>query len=214
MLPGASTTNFPYLVRGSGPEVYIIDAPPPLGAELVGLEVPARVAPGELATITLRARNTGSMTWERDVVGVAPVEPRDHDSVLCNASSWTSCRRAASIAGTTKPGDVGIFTFAIRAPTEVGVVRECWNLHARAGDKDHWFSDPGQFGPKDDAICREIVIGADPPGDAGADALAMDGSDLTGGCGCRTQRARGDVTFFVLGAVAIAVGRARSRRRK
>lgn len=213
LLPGAPTPNFPYLVRGSGPEVYVIDAPPPLGAELVAYEGPTRVAPLALSTIAVRLRNTGSMTWEKGVVGIAPVQPRDHDSALCEPSSWSSCRRAATVAGTTKPGEVGVFTFAIRAPNDAGIVRECWNLHARAAGTDHWFSDAGQFGPNDESLCRDVVVAVGEASDAD-NAPAADG-DLTGSCGCRTQRTRGGFEVFALGAaVAVVIGRTRARRRK
>ncbi len=228
MVPGAPTPAFPYLVKGSGPEVYVIDAPPALGAELVAYEAPARVAPGELATITVRLKNRGSMTWQKGTVGIAPVEPRDHDSALCDPASWTSCKRAASVEAATAPGEVGTFRFTVRAPDEIGVVRECWSLHAVAGDAVHWFGDPGQWGPKDDELCRDLGVGVDPPpssdggapstdaGVAGNDATpALDDGDLTGGCACRTTTTRSGVGAPSLVAIFgfVLAGRRRARAR-
>ncbi|MBI2395889.1 MAG: phosphodiester glycosidase family protein [Deltaproteobacteria bacterium] len=201
LLPGAPTPAFPYLVRGSGPEVYVLDAPPPLGAELVAYEAPAQIAPGARATVTVRLRNRGSMAWESGKVGIAPVEPRDHDSVLCDPETWSSCRRAASVEATTKPGDVGVFRFTIRAPAEPGSVRECWSLHAAAASGDlHWSGDPGQWGPKDAELCRDVGVSVDAPSDGGIYGSRGADGDLTGACACRTRSERGALGGFALAA--------------
>ncbi len=214
LLPGAPTPSFPYLVRASGPEVYLIDAPPPLGGELVDYEGPVALSPGGAATITIRFKNRGSMTWEPGVVGLAPVEPRDHDSALCDALSWSSCKRAAWVEATTKPGEVGVFRFAIRAPATEGVVRECWALHARSpGGTEHWSGDLGQLGPDDKALCRDVIVSAD-----AADAGVSDGSkanadnadEVVGSCACRmSHRAAGNGLALIAAGALLLLRRRR-----
>ncbi len=172
VLRGADWSNRPFLAKGSGASIYLIDAPPPLWAELVSDDVPAKLAPGATASVTFTFKNRGSLKWDRDVELAST--PRDLDSTVCDPS-WPSCQRAAKLTAAT-PGEEGKATFLLEAPPSEGTITACFGLVRGT----HWFSDVGQNGPADDAICKtiQIVVGAKvPPMNGGTGGGA--GSNMT-----------------------------------
>lgn len=180
-LEGADVLATPFLARGSGPAVYLIDAPPPLWAQLVSGALPAVLEIGRATAVTLRLRNRGSLTWNAGDVALAPT-PRDVASEVCDPS-WPSCERAVTVETSVAPGEEGDFTVRLRGPMEPGPVTVCFGLVVGT----HWFSDPGQLGPADDAVCRTIdVVGpATLPADSGEPgAIVSADGVLTGGCSC------------------------------
>lgn len=117
-LPGATLLDRPYLVRGSGPEVYVIDEPPPLWAELVDDDVPPALSPGAEQLVTVVFRNRGSMTWAAGAVLL--------DGVPVSAD--------------VPPGDRGTFQVTLRAPAAPAAeVTQCFQLTTSGG---HGFPDP------------------------------------------------------------------------
>jgi hypothetical protein len=203
---GAAWPSRPFLARGSGAKVYLLDAPPPLWAELVADDVPAQLAAGSTADVTFRFRNRGSLAWGAEV-SLAPT-PRDVDSALCDPS-WTSCTRAAAF-GEVLPGKEGAVSVRLRAPATVGDASICFGL-VRG---QRWFSDPGQNGPADDAICRTIqVLPAGTPVKPGGVKPVMGAPEdptpvARGGC---TQA--GGSTFGGMFGLLAALGALRGRRR-
>lgn len=199
-LPGADWTATPFLAKGTSAAVYLVDAPPPLWAELVDDDVPARMAPGASADITLRFRNRGSLTWRASQVQVA-VTPRDLHSAMCDPS-WPSCTRMASIPGETATGAQVEVHMRWTAPSEEGTITTCFGLVTGA----HWFSDPGANGPKDDELCRTIAITAAAAGsdfDGGTDSDAP--ADIQGGCSCRQSPMAPRVVPVLPGLLALAL---------
>ena len=91
-LHGATLPGRPFLVRPqNGPAVYLIDAPPPLWAEIVSDDVPAALDAGSVVSATFTFRNRGSLAWQPNEVMLAADSPRHQDSPLCDPGRWTSC---------------------------------------------------------------------------------------------------------------------------
>ncbi len=193
---GAALAGRPFLMRpAGGPAVYLVDAPPPLWAEPVSDDVPRTMRAGSVQAVTFTMRNRGSFTWTPDTVVLGADNPRHHDSPVCDPGRWLSCQRAATVSSVTAPGATGTFTVSLRAPDAPGTsVTACFGLAVG----EHWFGDPGQMGPGDDALCRTIAIDAVAAADAGvrgdAGAIAhgdagRDGSThptgVQGNCACR-----------------------------
>ncbi len=219
-LMGADMLGTPFLARGSGAAVYLIDAPPPLWATLVSDDVPAMMVVGSTAEVTFTFENRGSMTWRAGEVTLAPT-PRDTASTVCDPS-WTSCTRAVHVSADTAPGAQGSFHLRLRAPSTPGPVTACFGLVTGA----HWFSDSGQNGPADHAVCREIHVvsaavsdggGVFGTGDGGGVFGTADGGisgaptphALSGSCSV----ARGRTSSFAAWLLVAAIGTWLRRRR-
>jgi len=196
-LEGSELPIEPFLVRGSGPAVYVVDVPPPFRATLISVDAPTEMEAGNAATLTLRYRNDGTATWTPAATLLGTTEPRDRTSPFSGAD-WISSSRPAAVGNETAPGEEATVEVTLLAPEE-GVYEECFNLHE---DGVRWFSDQGQGGPADDELCITIDV-SEPPtteerdgdvephdgGDADADADASAGNTLNmggGGCGCGT----------------------------
>ncbi len=217
-LRGADVLDAPFLVRGAGPAVYLLDAAPALWAQLVSGELPAALEVGRSSEVTLRFRNRGSVAWNAGEVALAPT-PRDLASEVCDVS-WPSCERAVTVPTTVAPGAEGDFTVRLQGPMEPGPVTVCFGLVLGT----HWFSDAGQLGPADDELCRTLeVVAASPPADVGGTHAGGDPADgpiagvLTTGCSCRVARAGaggsggGTASFAAGGLIALLVARRRRR---
>ncbi len=118
--------------------------PPDWRAEFVSQTFPyARdpfvLAPGEEAPGYIELRNTGAATWQPGEVFLGTTQPRDVASPIA-ASDWVNDHRAATVDGTTRPGEVGRFSFSVRAPDGAGDYPQFFNL-VREGVA--WFSVPG-----------------------------------------------------------------------
>ena len=191
-------------------------------------DFPSELQASSSTLVTLHFTNRGNATWTPEEVALAPT-PRDVPSDVCDPS-WPSCTRAAPVSGTVAPGEEGEFSVLVQGPAEPGLVQVCFGL----AYGNHWFSDPGEMGPADDAICPtfDVVAGTSDAGtsdastsDAGtSDAgVSADGGGLpdevllTGGCSCRVARGAtappgAGAIFFVLGLVGV-LWRRRGRRR-
>lgn len=79
---------------------------------------------GEQAEVKIELKNTGNVTWKRDgannfVLGAD--QPRDHtNKLLLNPSNRLAKLRESEV----KPGEIGHFSFKIKAPKQVGPYRE------------------------------------------------------------------------------------------
>ena len=211
-LVGAPLLDAPFLARGSGPEVYLVDAAPPLWAELVTDNVPSVIASGRSTEVSFRFRNRGSHDWTPGEVMLAPT-PRDVASEVCDAG-WPSCTRAATVASPTAPGEEGVFTVRLAGPVDPGPLTVCFGLVL----DDHWFSDVGQNGPADDAICRTVEVVPAGEIDAGASdadgsVVPDDGRYLTSSCACRASGPAPASRSLALGLLVLGLVLARRRRR-
>src|SRR6267378_3203772 len=86
------------------------------------------LAPGSVASVTIRFRNAGLTSWERGGAGTQVDLGVRNDSVefakAGMAVGWLSDNRIATTAEPiVPPGAVGTFTFNVRAPTALGVYR-------------------------------------------------------------------------------------------
>ncbi len=118
--------------------------PPDWRAEFVSQSFPyARdpfvLAPGEEAPGYIEMRNTGGATWRPGEVFLGTTQPRDGASPIAG-SDWVSERRAATVDAVTAPGEVGRFSFSVRAPDAAGDYPQFFNL-VREGVA--WFGVPG-----------------------------------------------------------------------
>lgn len=222
-LEGAPWLAAPFLSKGTKADVYAIDAAPPLWAELVGDDVPARMTVGSAFDATLRLANRGSLAWT-DAVELVTTPPST-PSPLCDAASWASCTRVGTVASEVAPGAEGAIAVRLRAPDHVGPAQVCFGMVLGT----HAFSDLVQGGPADGAWCRTVEVVAagvagtpdeetpDVPGGAALPAPIGPGTvgeeaDAEKGIagGCATTEGQGAGAMLVL--LGLIAGRALRRR--
>ncbi len=133
---------------------------------------------GQSSTLWIDLENTGGLTWQPDETYLAPTAPRDTESPLYDAS-WPTPIRAATLTEPVAPGEIGRFTFEVRAPDETEIEQAFGLVHEGVT----WFADaPWGGGPVDDvAIVR--VVGVEAPPDPPTDPPAADGTGGSGGSG-------------------------------
>lgn len=81
------------------------------------------IGAGAVTTYSVRFRNTGTETWQRGVAGRQANLGVLDDSLAYSglAEGWLGPNRVATtVEATVAPGDVGTFTFKLRAPTANG----------------------------------------------------------------------------------------------
>ncbi len=85
------------------------------------------VAPGEEFELWVEFRNTGTIPWLKEevpgVVKLGTSRPRDRSSRFYHLS-WLSKNRLTLIDQGTPPGNIGRFTFKMKAPARPGTYRE------------------------------------------------------------------------------------------
>jgi glucose/arabinose dehydrogenase len=89
----------------------------------VGQDPWPTISAGSTTTYSLRFRNTGTEMWQRGVLGrqvnLGVVD--DSLAFIEMAAGWLSANRTATtVEATVAPGDVGTFTFTIKAPALLG----------------------------------------------------------------------------------------------
>ena len=101
------------------------DAASPLSARYLGQDPWPVLSPGESAGYSVRFRNTGTMTWKigsrasQVALGVAGDDRRPF--ALGMSEDWLSPDRVTLPAEReVHPGDIGVFTFTLRAPSTPG----------------------------------------------------------------------------------------------
>lgn len=210
-LRGALWRPAPLMVKGTAAAVSVIDAPPPLWAVATSVTVPETMVAGAPGEVMLELENKGSLEWT-SAVQLAPT-PRDEASPFC-APSWPSCTRGPALEGTVAPGGKISVRVPVVAPNARGEVKLCFGLVTGK----HWFSDPGQLGPADDAICRTVLVtggtaevGAPglpgQPSPPGPNDGADDVPNVDGGCGC-------DAAGGAFSLLSLAVATLLRRRRR
>ncbi len=105
----------------------------------------SNLTPGETATLTVQAKNTGNSTWYRDganQINLATDSPQGRNSEFYD-SSWLSSNTPAKLnESSVAPGQVGSFTFIIRSPNKQGNFKEYFNLIAQGS---MWFNYNGLY---------------------------------------------------------------------
>jgi len=99
---------------------------------------PFEVPAGTEVAGYIELRNEGAQTWTPGATFLGTTEPRDGASPIA-ASDWVSDHRAATVDATTAPGEVGRFSFNVRAPETTGDYPQFFNL---VQESVAWFSTP------------------------------------------------------------------------
>jgi hypothetical protein len=101
-------------------------------------------AAGSTITLTLKARNTGNITWKKAgdfPVRLATSRPQNRGSNFYVHGQWLSDTRPAGLTeDTVPPGGVGTFTFQAKMHPVPGQYHEHFSLIAEGYS---WFNDPG-----------------------------------------------------------------------
>ncbi|MFH0912284.1 MAG: SpoIID/LytB domain-containing protein [Patescibacteria group bacterium] len=113
------------------------------------------VTPGEETTIWVDLRNDGNTVWpitgDRAVkLGTARTLDRASDFY---SSTWLSPNRAAVSDKVVNPGEIGRFSFTIKAPDQIGQHKEYFRLVA---EQVTWFTDIGIYW--DITVSEELVL--------------------------------------------------------
>lgn len=98
----------------------------------VSLKEPIEMKTGEVKEITVKIKNIGKATWENtgaNFVSVYTVNPNYRQSIFAD-SSWISKSNPVKIKNKTLSGQIGEFTFKIKAPDKPGNYKEDFYLAA------------------------------------------------------------------------------------
>jgi lysozyme len=128
-------------------------------AEVIAVDHPPVMVPGQVAEVRIELRNAGARAWgEQTRLGTT--EPRDRDSAFFGPG-WIEMNRVLAVDDVA-PGESVELIFDIVAPAELGEHLEAFNL---VEEGVAWFSDlvPGG-GPPDDTIVLTIVVEEGEPG--------------------------------------------------
>ncbi|HEY5924938.1 MAG TPA: N-acetylmuramoyl-L-alanine amidase [Kofleriaceae bacterium] len=106
--PGWKWDHYIDLVRTGG-------APQFTAADIV-VEAPKLITSGELATVTVTIKNTGTAAWDLDATRIGTADPQDRPSALFVDGDWLGPDRPTAVDGLTEAGTSGTFTFQIRGP--------------------------------------------------------------------------------------------------
>ncbi len=112
-------------------------------ASFVSQSFPVAADPFEIPAGTeiggyIEMRNEGEQTWTPGSTFLGTTEPRDGASPIAG-SDWVNDHRAATVDASTAPGEVGRFSFSVRAPDTTGDYPQFFNL---VEEGVAWFSSP------------------------------------------------------------------------
>lgn len=113
-------------------------------ASWVGQSESPTLAPGEEATVWVELRNDGNSAWATtgdNAVKLGTARPLDRVSDFY-ASSWLSSNRAAVADKIVNPGEIGRFTFTVKAPDKIAKYREYFRPVAEGIT---WMKDEGIY---------------------------------------------------------------------
>ena len=179
----------PALARDDDGAVFVIDAPPPLWADVSLDDRPVSLSSGERATLVLRAKNRGNLAWHDDVV----IVPTADGARFCD-DRWQDCGAIATLPGDTAPGDTTSVALTLQAPVVDGPT--AWSLCVGLRLGAHAFGDAGMSGPDDDDVCAVItVVPAAAAGGPKDDGGGFSTPAVTGGCGCMQGDVGVDAAF-------------------
>jgi lysozyme len=146
-------------------------------AEVMSLEYPKKMSPGEVGTVQLVLKNSGARSWQ-DKTRLGTTEKRDRNSAFASPG-WLAHNRVLGIEGEVKSGNTVTLKFSIVAPAEPGTYVEHFNM---LQEGVAWFSDtPPGGGPKDDAIA--LTIDVSPSATSTASVGVTTGGGGVGGSG-------------------------------
>lgn len=158
-----------------GAQGPLVEPDPEWDASWVAQDHPGVMVSGEHENAWVELANEGTSTWEPGATFLGTAGPQDRDSEFEDPNSWIGANRPATVDAATPPGEVGRFSFVLRAPDVQQQIQydEYWQL---VQEGVTW------FGPTD--VFFEITVmpaGAahDPVADAGPDRAIPLGASVT-----------------------------------
>lgn len=103
---------------------------PLLSGQITENNIPTTMTANSTTSVTIKVKNTGNSTWYNS--GNNPVDiytdPYDRQSVF-QGSGWIEPRKPARLnEASVLPGQIGTFTFSMKAPSENGTYTEVFRL--------------------------------------------------------------------------------------
>lgn len=106
----------------------------------------ANIARGTSFYVTVKAKNTGDLTWTNGTTGLPPIRlatanPINRGSILYDSSWLNSARPVALLESSVAPGQQGTFVFKVTVPNNapLGPYNEYFSLVAEG---EQWFNNP------------------------------------------------------------------------
>ena len=119
-----------------------VQGTPPVPAYSAGYNAqsyPATMTAGSTAIAWAEWRNNGSSTWTHSATYIGTSSPEDRASPFYNSANWVSANRASDVdQSSVGQGDIGRFTFILKAPSTPGVYVEKYKL---VQEGVTWFGD-------------------------------------------------------------------------
>jgi uncharacterized protein (TIGR03382 family) len=106
--PGWKWDHYIDLVRTGGAAQFT-------GDDLI-VDAPDVLVSGEVGTVTVTIKNTGTAAWDLDATRIGTQDPQDRDSEFFVDGDWISPNRATAVDARTDAGAPGAFSFQIRGP--------------------------------------------------------------------------------------------------
>ncbi|MBI2448287.1 N-acetylmuramoyl-L-alanine amidase [Candidatus Microgenomates bacterium] len=143
---GAWTEKMALVVDGvgwtNGEIVWNITvAPPTHSASLVEQSPYIKTSQKVNARLVVKLKNTGNITWQKNIVRLGTTGPYDRPSIFAD-SSWKSFNRLEFLESSVSPGGVATFIINLNTDTAQGIFRESFGLVA---DGIGWFDNIGLF---------------------------------------------------------------------
>lgn len=98
------------------------------------------ILPGGDMYISVKARNIGYNTWQKQTVRIGTSRPTERPTLFSDQSWIGPTRPSALLEEIVTPGNIGTFEFKIKAPNTPGSYKEYFNILAEGVT---WFNDPG-----------------------------------------------------------------------
>lgn len=104
------------------------------------------IAKSKTTSMQIKFKNTGSKTWINNgpnAIRLATSHSKDRNSVFYDTNSWLATNRVGSMdEAQVAPGEIGTFTFVLKAPNQTGSYTEYFQLVAEGIS---WMEDYGTF---------------------------------------------------------------------
>jgi stage II sporulation protein D len=148
--PGRYSENFAVVVEGLAwvpKSNFILDItvqPAIYSAGWVRQSDSPVLTPGEETTVWVEFINKGNTIWQPtgdNATKMATARPVDRDSLFYH-SSWLSSNRAVAVDRAVAPGEIGRFSFVIKAPEQIGTHKEYFRLVV---ENVTWMEDVGLY---------------------------------------------------------------------
>ncbi len=116
-------------------------SPPTYAAEIVEQSSYINTSYGMPAILTARFKNTGNITWDKNIVHLGGYGPMDRNSIF-SSDDWLSSNRVNFLENEVKPGETATFSFNLNTNQGDGRYKEAFRLVA---DGYKWFGEKGLF---------------------------------------------------------------------